>query len=691
MEAGDGMTAIQSSEAVPATAVARPNGARPDAAGRDHLEMLLQVQNQVLEHIVAGAELAVTLGRIADVLAQLAAPARGLLLWCEGDPSGRPRIAPAELPPELAATWAARLAEGVGLEPALEAFLRALAAAGYATVRRLVHSQSDEPVAALVLVDRRPLALGRAEQYALDTLALLARSAIEGERHRAALQSATDRFAALARTIPGVIYQRVVKPDGTIRYTYISDAAKDLFGVEPAAIIADPQALFDCHGPEYYATFRERLLAASRSLAIWDVEATIITRDGQRKYTHALARPHRLPDGSVVWDGVILDATRIKEAELAAVAAESRTRTAIIESIPHGFALFDPGGRLVTWNGRLVDLYPALEGTLQAQLSYADLVRAEIASGIDPVPAETDPEVRFHQRMAQHRQADAVMERQLADGRWILVNEHRTADGGLVVLHTDISELKVREAALRRSNQELESFASIASHDLQEPLRKIEAFGDRLRQRYHSALGDDGQMYVERMQSAVKRMRALINDLLDYSRVTTKARPFTAVNLSDVLSGVLVDLQMRLESTGGTVETGPLPTIDADATQMRQLFQNLIANALKFHRPDVPPRITITAREVAGGREQQPGERRVELRVADNGIGFEMKYAERIFGIFQRLHTRAEYEGTGIGLATCRKIVERHGGTITALSAPGEGATFIIELPAHQPVMETKP
>lgn len=517
------------------------------------------------------------------------------------------------------------------------------------------------------------------------------RSTIEGERRRAALQSATDRFAALARTIPGVIYQRIVKPDGTIRYTYISDAAKDLFGVEPSAIIADPQALFDCHGPEYYATFRERLLAASRSLSIWDVEATIITRDGQRKYTHALARPHRLPDGSVVWDGVILDATRIKEAELAAAAAESRTRTAIIESIPHGFALFDPDDRLVTWNGRLIDLYPALQGTLRAQLSYADLVRAEIASGIDSMPPETDPEIRFHQRMAQHRQADSVMERQLADGRWILVNEHRTADGGLVVLHTDISELEVREAALRRSNQELESFASIASHDLQEPLRKIEAFGDRLRQRYHTVLGEDGQMYVERMQSAVKRMRSLINDLLDYSRITTKAKPFTAVNLNEVLSGVLVDLQMRLESSGGTVEAGPLPTIDADATQMRQLFQNLIANALKFHRPDVPPRITIGAREVAGGREQQPGERRVEIRFADNGIGFEMKYAERIFGIFQRLHTRAEYEGTGIGLATCRKIVERHGGTITARGVPGEGATFIIELPAQQPATETKP
>lgn len=662
-------------------------GDRTAMDGRDRLEVLLQAQNDVLEHIVAGADPAVMLGRIANVLGSLLAPAHGLLLWCDGHPAERIRFAPSPPPSPIAQLGTSWIDGAAGLDGALEDLRRRCAEAGLVVLRRPIHSQSGDLVAAIALVTSRPLQLDRAEQYALETLSLLARSVIEAERRRAALQNATERFAALAKTIPGVIYQRIVKPDGTIRYTYISEAAKDLFGVEPAEIIADPQALFDCHGPEYYATFRERLLAASRSLSIWDVEATIITRDGKRKYTHALARPHRLPDGSVVWDGVILDATRIKEAELAAAAAETRTRTAIIESIPHGFALFDPSGRLVTWNSRLVELYPELADKLQVQLAYADLIRAEIACGIDPVPPDTDPEVRFHQRMAQHRQADRVMERQLADGRWILINEHRTADGGLVVLHTDISELKAREAALRRSNQELESFASIASHDLQEPLRKIEAFGDRLKQRYQAALGEDGQMYVERMQSAVKRMRALINDLLDYSRVTTKARPFAPVNLNEVVSGVLSDLQMRIEGSGADVVVAPLPTIDADATQMRQLFQNLIANALKFHRPGVPPRVEIAA----ATRNSPAGEARVEIRVTDNGIGFDMKYAERIFGIFQRLHTRAEYEGTGIGLATCRKIVERHGGTITAQSTPGKGTTFIIDLPVRQPVTESQP
>ncbi|MBM3522385.1 MAG: histidine kinase, partial [Alphaproteobacteria bacterium] len=177
--------------------------------------------------------------------------------------------------------------------------------------------------------------------------------------------------------------------------------------------------------------------------------------------------------------------------------------------------------------------------------------------------------------------------------------------------------------------------------------------------------------------NAASRMRALINDLLVYSRVTTKAQPYALCDLSVIVAEVVSDLQIRVEETGGRVEAESLPTIDADPLQMRQLFQNLIANALKFHVKDRVPVVRI-----AHGRGD--GERWVEIRVADNGIGFDMRHADRIFGIFQRLHARGEYEGTGIGLATCRKIVERHGGTIRAEGVPGEGATFVITLPVRQ-------
>jgi signal transduction histidine kinase len=245
---------------------------------------------------------------------------------------------------------------------------------------------------------------------------------------------------------------------------------------------------------------------------------------------------------------------------------------------------------------------------------------------------------------------------------------------------------------LEQSNRELQDFASVASHDLQEPLRKIQAFGDRLRSKFAEPLGADGRDYVDRMHAAAARMQTLINDLLSFSRVTTKAQPFAAVDLGGVVRDVVGDLEARIESSGGTVEVGELPTIEADAVQMRQLFQNLIANALKFRRPEVAPVVRVSATvltamptEVGTPADGDGVPGNVEIRVADNGIGFDEKYLDRIFNVFQRLHGREQYEGTGIGLAVCRKIAERHGGSITATSRPGEGTTFVVTLPVSHP------
>ncbi|KAF0179973.1 MAG: PAS domain-containing protein [Limisphaerales bacterium] len=236
-------------------------------------------------------------------------------------------------------------------------------------------------------------------------------------------------------------------------------------------------------------------------------------------------------------------------------------------------------------------------------------------------------------------------------------------------------KLKTAATRLARSNRELQDFAFVASHDLQEPLRKIQAFSDRLVTKCGPALDDTGRDYLARMLNAAARMRRLIDDLLMFSRVASKARPFEPVNLATVATEVVSDLEVRLEQTAGRVEVGPLPALDADPTQMRQLLQNLIGNALKFRRPEVPPLVAVWS-------EQSNGH--VHLNIADNGIGFDEKYAGRIFQVFQRLHGRAEYEGSGIGLAVCRKIAERHGGSITARSTPGVGSTFTITLPLRQ-------
>jgi signal transduction histidine kinase/methyl-accepting chemotaxis protein len=239
-------------------------------------------------------------------------------------------------------------------------------------------------------------------------------------------------------------------------------------------------------------------------------------------------------------------------------------------------------------------------------------------------------------------------------------------------------QLQHYAARLERSNRELEEFAYVASHDLQEPLRKVQAFGDRLKTKYGQTLGDQGRDYLERMQNAAARMQTLINGLLTYSRVTTRAQPFVPVDLAQTAQEVMSDLEVRIQEVGGQVNVENLPRIEADPTQMRQLLQNLIANALKFHRQDQPPVVKVHA-----GNASPNGS--CQIFVEDNGIGFDEKYLDRIFQVFQRLHGRSEYEGSGVGLATCRKIVERHGGTISARSAPGQGATFIVTLPLRQP------
>jgi signal transduction histidine kinase len=250
-------------------------------------------------------------------------------------------------------------------------------------------------------------------------------------------------------------------------------------------------------------------------------------------------------------------------------------------------------------------------------------------------------------------------------------------------LATANEQLRLSSLELERSNRELQDFAFVASHDLQEPLRKIQAFGDRLKGKHGDTLGPEGIDYLERMQAAARRMHTLINDLLTFSRVTSRAQPFVPVDLGVVAGEVLSDLEVRIQQAGARVETGDLPVIDADPLQMRQLLQNLIGNALKFHRPGDRPEVRISA--TVDGIDGVSGPAEARITVADNGIGFDMKYLDRIFTPFQRLHGRAEYEGTGMGLAVCRRIVERHGGALTAESAPGQGARFLVRLPIHQP------
>jgi len=262
------------------------------------------------------------------------------------------------------------------------------------------------------------------------------------------------------------------------------------------------------------------------------------------------------------------------------------------------------------------------------------------------------------------------------------VNDRKQAEADLQRAHEGLErKIAKRTAELEWRNRELQEFANVAAHDLQEPLRKIQVFGDLLQHEMSQNLSDLARDYLARMTGAATRMQELIKALLAYSRVSTKTNPFERVDLRHIAEKVVDDFAMSMEEKQPIVEIGDLPEIDADPVQISQLLQNLIVNAIRYKKQDQVPAVKISGRWVKqAGRKNKY----VELRVQDNGIGFDMRYLDRIFLPFERLHGRREYEGTGMGLAICRTIAQRHGGSITAESRPGEGATFIVTLPVRQ-------
>ncbi|MBD3221010.1 GAF domain-containing protein [bacterium] len=362
------------------------------------------------------------------------------------------------------------------------------------------------------------------------------------------------------------------------------------------------------------------------------------------------------------------------------VSERKRTQRQLEAFIAHsidGYWLSDRQGRILDVNPALCELLGHAREDL-LEMAIDDLERpapgAEpsetAATRIDGLIAETTGHFETRYRCA--------------DGRLIDVDVGATfldLDGGRVQAFVhDITdrlaherELEASVEALARSNAELEQFAYLASHDLREPLRKVQAFGGRLVAMLDDRLDDKSRDYLDRVVSSADRMQRLIDDLLSYSRITTRAQPVEPVDLAAVAERVCEDLELRIEETGARVDIGSLPTVMAEPVHMHVLFQNLIGNSLKFHREGVRPEVRVSA-------VSDPDAGTVTLTFTDNGIGFEPHYTDRIFRIFQRLHPRDEYEGTGIGLALCEKIVTRHGGRITADGRPGEGATFTVTL-----------
>lgn len=345
----------------------------------------------------------------------------------------------------------------------------------------------------------------------------------------------------------------------------------------------------------------------------------------------------------------------------------------IINSIPGVFYVFDEHGKFIRWNDNFSEIteysHKEISQIHPIQLFSGDDAEL-IASRIQLVfkTGHSDAEANFTTKSGRKVPYYLTGYRTLIDNKPLLIGT------GVDISERILAEeaLAVKAAELERSNEELEQFAYVASHDLQEPLRMVASYLQLLDRRYSDKLGQDAREFIDFAVDGATRMKRLINDLLVYSRVGTSGDPFTSTDLDDVLDKVLVNLTATIRENHAIITFDGLPAVLSDETQMIQLFQNLIGNAIKFRQPEVPPHIHIEA-------EQKNGV--WEFSVADNGIGFDLQFSERIFVIFQRLHGKDEYSGTGIGLAISKRIIERHGGKIWAESQPGLGTTFYFTLP----------
>jgi signal transduction histidine kinase len=404
----------------------------------------------------------------------------------------------------------------------------------------------------------------------------------------------------------------------------------------------------------------------------------------------------RTDDGGIVGTRSDITELKLREMEMLRISQQLHAKNihfdTALSNMVQGLCMFDKEQRLIVVNRRYLEIYGFSAEVVKAGITLRELMEYSVSLGnytkdeAEKALAERNDPERLRTR--------TTIKQRLKDGRIIAVMNEPMEDGGTIATYQDITEVEKNAETmlqytqkLEHSNRELIDFAYVASHDLQEPLRKIEAFGDRLIKKYADILPEDGKMFVDRMHNAASRMRRLINDLLSYSRVTTNAKPFQPVNLNEVLADVVSDLQIRIEENSALVESENLPTIEGDPTQLRQLVLNLVGNALKFRKPEQNPIVKIKTQRVENLRDPAFIPLLI-ITVEDNGIGFDNQFKDQIFTIFQRLHSRNEYEGTGIGLATCRKIVERHGGNIIASGEPGQGSKFVITIPQKQAIKE---
>jgi PAS domain S-box-containing protein len=432
------------------------------------------------------------------------------------------------------------------------------------------------------------------------------------------------------------------------------------------------------------------------------VELDFIRKDGLRIPVDLTSAPFTEPNGAKRNLWIFRDNSRHKETA-EALARSERFLREVLDSLTSNIAVLDETGTITTINGAWIrfakdngctdesfylgaNYLSVCEKAVQrdrdelahsAAKGIKKVMKGELDHFLLEYPCHSPMEKRWFvvrvTPLSDQGSSPVVVAHENITGRKLAEEELQSYAAKLKALNLDLEDANER---LQKANFEMQEFVFVASHDLQEPLRKIQMFSSLLKRPQGSVPEKKNRDYLERILRAAERMREMIDALLEYSRITTKGQLFTRVDLLEPVRKAVQILDLKVKETGAAVEIKDLPAVEADPLQMVQLFQNLLENALKFRKTDEPPRVMIHGTQADNGW--------IRILVEDNGIGFEEQHARRIFTPFERLHGRGDFQGTGIGLAICKKIVERHGGTITARSTPGKGSNFIIDLPVRQ-------
>lgn len=490
-----------------------------------------------------------------------------------------------------------------------------------------------------------------------------ARDITERNRAEEARQQSELRYRALIESLPQMIFAK----DTSLCYLSCNQNYADLLGIRSEEFIGKTDYdFFNRELADKYRTDDRRIMASGKAEEI--VEE--VTLNGSTMTVQTVKAPFRDATGSIIGVlGIFWDISADKRAE-----QKLREQAALLDLAHDAVIVRELDGRIRFWNRGATDLYGWSDDDALGK-NAAELLEAEYPAPLNSIESSIR-EARAWEGELKHTCRDGS--KIVVASRWSLLRDEHGNPAAILEINRDITERKraeeelaARAQDLARSNADLQQFAYVASHDLQEPLRMVASYTQLLAKRYRGKLDADADDFIWFAVDGAHRMQALVNDLLAYSRVGTRGCEFVSTEAETVLDTALSNLKATIEDSRAIISRDPLPTVQADGTQLCLIFQNLIGNALKFHGLE-PPRIHISAKQ-----------QRCEwcFSVRDNGIGIESWDMERIFVIFQRLHAGREYPGTGIGLAIAKKIVERHGGRIWVESEPGHGSTFSFTIP----------